>query len=163
MLFRKSKPSEAPDKAAAAPAPAPAPEPVPLPVPVPIAGDAKAKEGYDLAPVRTTDTEDIVYPSGLRLGLLLTSVFVSMFLVALVSMLSIFFFLTGGLETDGIAGPLDHHDRYSTDHGRLQVRHRYWLVRLCISLDDMRLPTAIRKALLLLQHQGHLPDHHHPL
>lgn len=37
-----------------------------------------------LAPTRTTATEDIVYPSGLKLALLMTSVFVSMFLVALV-------------------------------------------------------------------------------
>lgn len=36
-----------------------------------------------LAPTRTTATEDIVYPSGLKLALLMTSVFVSMFLVAL--------------------------------------------------------------------------------
>ncbi|KAL1851079.1 hypothetical protein VTK73DRAFT_9543 [Phialemonium thermophilum] len=43
--------------------------------------DEPAPEG--LAPVRTTATEDIVYPSGLRLGLLLLSVFMSMFLVAL--------------------------------------------------------------------------------
>lgn len=37
-----------------------------------------------LAPVRSTATEDIVYPSGLKLALLMSSVFMSMFLVALV-------------------------------------------------------------------------------
>ena len=44
--------------------------------------DAK---GEGLAPVTTTATEDIVYPSGIKLGLLLASIFISMFLVALVS------------------------------------------------------------------------------
>ncbi len=38
----------------------------------------------DLAQVNTTATEDIVYPTGLKLALLLVSVFISMFLVALV-------------------------------------------------------------------------------
>ena len=47
--------------------------------------DPKTEEG--LAPVRTTATEDIVYPSGLKLVLLMTSVFMSMFLVALVRFL----------------------------------------------------------------------------
>lgn len=39
--------------------------------------------GADLAQVNTTATEDVEYPSGLKLGLLLASVFISMFLVAL--------------------------------------------------------------------------------
>lgn len=39
--------------------------------------------GADLAQVNTAATEDIEYPSGLKLGLLLASVFISMFLVAL--------------------------------------------------------------------------------
>jgi hypothetical protein len=39
--------------------------------------------GDDLAQVKTTATEDIVYPSGLKLGFLLASIFVSMFLVSL--------------------------------------------------------------------------------
>ncbi|OAA58988.1 Major facilitator superfamily domain, general substrate transporter [Niveomyces insectorum RCEF 264] len=39
--------------------------------------------GADLAPVNTTATEDIVYPSGVKLALLLSSVFLSMFLIAL--------------------------------------------------------------------------------
>ncbi|OIW30323.1 putative MFS multidrug transporter [Coniochaeta ligniaria NRRL 30616] len=37
----------------------------------------------NLAQVRTTATEDIVYPSGFKLGFLLASIFVSMFLVSL--------------------------------------------------------------------------------
>lgn len=40
-----------------------------------------------------TRTEDIVYPSGLKLALLMTSVFVSMFLVALVGHLALFSFI----------------------------------------------------------------------
>lgn len=44
--------------------------------------DASAP-GEDLAQVQTTATTDIVYPTGLKLAFLLTSVFVSMFLVSL--------------------------------------------------------------------------------
>jgi MFS family permease len=48
---------------------------------------AEKNEGYEqqdgLAPVNTTATEDIVYPEGLKLALLLTSVYITMFLVAL--------------------------------------------------------------------------------
>jgi len=44
--------------------------------------DVRAGEG--LAPVTTTATEDIVYPGGVKLALLLGSTFISMFLVALV-------------------------------------------------------------------------------
>ncbi|KAL1897323.1 hypothetical protein Sste5346_004059 [Sporothrix stenoceras] len=45
--------------------------------------DDENEAGADLAQVNTTATEDIEYPSGLKLGLLLASVFISMFLVAL--------------------------------------------------------------------------------
>lgn len=45
--------------------------------------DVEKEAGADLAQVNTTATEDIEYPSGLKLGLLLASVFISMFLVAL--------------------------------------------------------------------------------
>ena len=38
-----------------------------------------------IRPVATTATEDVEYPSGPKLFLLITSVFISMFLVALVS------------------------------------------------------------------------------
>lgn len=87
---RKAKGAEAATAAATAGAPAT--------VPGPATGDMAVKpdhhddlesgaddkpDGNDLAPVPTTATEDIVYPSGLRLGLLLGSVFISMFLVAL--------------------------------------------------------------------------------
>jgi len=41
-----------------------------------------------LAPVATTATEDIVYPEGVKLALLLGSIFISMFLVALVRRLA---------------------------------------------------------------------------
>ena len=84
MLFRKSKKADA-TTATASPEITTKPEPV-----VPTAGDAKTNEeeidvpGADLAPVATTATEDIVYPSGMKLALLLGSVFITMFLVALV-------------------------------------------------------------------------------
>ena len=42
-----------------------------------------ADEPADLRPVNTAASEDGEYPSGLKLGLLLASVFISMFLVAL--------------------------------------------------------------------------------
>ncbi|KIH87846.1 MFS aflatoxin efflux pump [Sporothrix brasiliensis 5110] len=45
--------------------------------------DNEAEPGADLAQVNTSATEDVEYPSGLKLALLLTSVFISMFLVAL--------------------------------------------------------------------------------
>lgn len=48
-------------------------------------GDADAGLGAPLDQTDTTATKDIVYPSGLRLFLLMASIFVSMFLVALVS------------------------------------------------------------------------------
>ena len=47
---------------------------------------ASMKEANDLAPTKTTASQDVVYPSGLRLAFLLISVFASMFLVALVYM-----------------------------------------------------------------------------
>ena len=49
-----------------------------------ITGHAESKDAQDLAPVQKTETQDVVYPSGLILLFLLISVFVSMFLVALV-------------------------------------------------------------------------------
>jgi len=59
------------------------------PEPVPVAAesaddDVAEGKGEGLAQVNTTATQDIVYPSGLKLGLLLASVFITMFLVALV-------------------------------------------------------------------------------
>jgi hypothetical protein len=44
-------------------------------------GDDSAPEG--LAPVDTTATQDIEYPEGMRLLFLMSSVFISMFLVSL--------------------------------------------------------------------------------
>lgn len=52
--------------------------------------EAKTQDGQNIQP-----TTDIVYPSGLKLGLLMVSMFVGMFLVALVryvSKLSVFRF-----------------------------------------------------------------------
>ncbi len=49
------------------------------------ANDASADVPEGLQPTRTTATEDIVYPHGLTLVLLMSSVFISMFLVSLVS------------------------------------------------------------------------------
>ncbi|EPE05414.1 mfs aflatoxin efflux [Ophiostoma piceae UAMH 11346] len=68
--FRK-KASATPAEAATAAAP-----------PVPDA-DADDSPSADLHQVNTTASEDVEYPSGLKLGLLLASVFISMFLVAL--------------------------------------------------------------------------------
>ncbi|KAK3945773.1 putative HC-toxin efflux carrier [Diplogelasinospora grovesii] len=48
-----------------------------------ISQQEKLQHGEDLAPVATTATQDIVYPEGVRLALLLSSVFISMFLVSL--------------------------------------------------------------------------------
>lgn len=45
--------------------------------------DDEEQPEEDLAQVRTTATEDIVYPSGFKLAFLLASIFVSMFLVSL--------------------------------------------------------------------------------
>ncbi|KAK1770739.1 major facilitator superfamily domain-containing protein [Phialemonium atrogriseum] len=74
MPFRKSNPTEA------LAASLEGAEAMTALEPVLIAGDAKETES---APVQTSATEDIVYPSGPRLGLLLTSVFISMSLVTL--------------------------------------------------------------------------------
>ncbi|KAK6083123.1 MFS aflatoxin efflux [Seiridium cupressi] len=51
--------------------------------PMSVPGDEKPKETPDLASAQTDSSEAAAYPSGLRLGLILTSVFVSMFLVSL--------------------------------------------------------------------------------
>ncbi len=72
-LFRKSK--KAGDGLATDDAPPAAPA---------TDGDVDDDNAKDLAPITTTATQDIVYHSGLRLTLLLCSVFISMFLVALV-------------------------------------------------------------------------------
>jgi hypothetical protein len=48
-----------------------------------ITGDKDAKDGMS-TPVQTVTTSDVEYPSGLRLALIITSAFVSMFLVSLV-------------------------------------------------------------------------------
>lgn len=50
-------------------------EPTTKPEPVPITSDADGHAAQ----------EELVYPSGLKLGLLLASIFISVFLVALVS------------------------------------------------------------------------------
>jgi len=57
-----------------------------------ITGNANTKEVQNPASVQTTSTvaADIEYPSGLRLGLVITSPFVSMFLVSLVRISSYF-------------------------------------------------------------------------
>ncbi|KAK9797632.1 putative Major facilitator superfamily (MFS) profile domain-containing protein [Seiridium cardinale] len=51
--------------------------------PMSVPGDEKPRETPDLASAQTDSSEAAAYPSGLRLGLILTSVFVSMFLVSL--------------------------------------------------------------------------------
>lgn len=94
MFFRKKDKKEDPAAAgtdsestgAAAPA-------APPTFPIAENGAAKAPEvddgeppKADLAQVSTTATQDIVYPEGFKLALLLLSVFVSMFLVSLVSL-----------------------------------------------------------------------------
>jgi len=56
-----------------------------VPEPETIIGDADAKEGQNLGSTGTTASADVEYPSGLSLGLIITSAFVSIFLVALVS------------------------------------------------------------------------------
>lgn len=85
MLFKKkaAQRDEAAEKAPAADAPANnvAHEAVDDGIETDMNEDQKQE---DLAQVNTTATEDIVYPSGLRLALLLSSAFVSLFLVSLV-------------------------------------------------------------------------------
>lgn len=56
--------------------------PIPQPASIPLAEHEASKNAMALTRTRT---EDIVYPEGVKLALLMTSVFVSMFLVALVS------------------------------------------------------------------------------
>lgn len=86
-FFRKSP------KAGAANAPADEPAAKSTPEPANVADEGRQSNddsednAENLAQVNTTATEDLVYPSGLKLGLLLTSIFISMFLVALVRVL----------------------------------------------------------------------------
>lgn len=73
-----------------------------------------------------TRTEDIVYPKGIKLALLMTSVFVSMFLVALVCGLPIIFLPCHLLPTSPFAldlvanmiasGSTDHLDSHPADY-----------------------------------------------
>lgn len=59
-------------------------------------GDGEEKHGGDLQQAKTnatTATQDIEYPSGLKLVLLMSSIFISMFLVALVCSGPILFLL----------------------------------------------------------------------
>lgn len=51
--------------------------------------DGAGEKNENAMALARTRTEDIVYPSGLKLAVLMTSVFVSMFLVALVGHLNI--------------------------------------------------------------------------
>lgn len=67
--------------------------PIPQPPANPEAGagaDGDGEGEKNAMALARTRTEDIVYPSGLKLALLMTSVFVSMFLVALVCLLFVF-------------------------------------------------------------------------
>ncbi|KAJ9148310.1 Major facilitator superfamily transporter [Pleurostoma richardsiae] len=81
MFFRRAKtPAEAPTTAAAEETVAAA-EPVPATASASAPDPAPAPDA--LAPVKSTATQDIVYPSGLKLAVLMTAVFVSMFLVSL--------------------------------------------------------------------------------
>lgn len=54
--------------------------------------DGAGEKNENAMALARTRTEDIVYPSGLKLALLMTSVFVSMFLVALVGQINLSFF-----------------------------------------------------------------------
>lgn len=57
-----------------------------VPIPQPAANpDGKEENSKNAMALSRTRTEDIVYPTGVKLALLMTSTFVSMFLVALVS------------------------------------------------------------------------------
>ena len=83
-----------------------------------------------LRPVATTATEDIVYPTGLKLALLLSSVFMSMFLVSLVGSLTwpaprlrVRLRATRvSLLTRRDVGSSHHLNRHSPDHRRLSLR-----------------------------------------
>jgi hypothetical protein len=57
----------------------------PLPDPLLITTDASTNEIQSSASVQENENVDFEYPSGLRLGLIIASTFVSMFLVSLVS------------------------------------------------------------------------------
>lgn len=65
-----------------------------------------------------TRTEDIVYPSGLKLMLLMVSVFVSMFLVALVRRLTspCSTLIAMGADRPNSTGPAHHLDGDPSDH-----------------------------------------------
>lgn len=56
----------------------------PIIEPKSITADANSKDTKIIASAPTTATVDIEYPSGMRLGLIITSAFISMFLVSLV-------------------------------------------------------------------------------
>lgn len=57
-----------------------------VPIPQPAANpESEEKDSKNAMALTRTRTEDIVYPKGIKLALLMTSTFVSMFLVALVS------------------------------------------------------------------------------
>lgn len=57
----------------------------PIPQPAANPDGEKEEKGQNAMALTRTRTEDIVYPTGIKLALLMTSTFVSMFLVALVS------------------------------------------------------------------------------
>ncbi len=149
--------------------------------------DAEEDVPEGLRPVATTATEDIVYPSGLRLALLLSSVFMSMFLVSLVGsqtwLPSLCAALTlphslclraGGLRvrlratrvsllTRRDLGSSHHLNRHSTDHRRLSLRDGHRLVWQCLPADQLLIPAPVRQDLHLLQHQSRFPVRRVPL
>lgn len=59
-------------------------QPIPMSDPNPDIPATEGDAGKNAMALARTRTEDIVYPTGLKLALLMTSTFVSMFLVALV-------------------------------------------------------------------------------
>lgn len=99
----------------------------------------------------------IQYPAGLKLFLIMLSVLVSMFLVALVMnlplcILSVSFFYRVRKNAYNPQGPSCHCNRSPSDHRPFPLCHRYWLVRQRLLAHNLRIPAALWQILRLFPH-----------
>ena len=113
--------------------------------------------------------EQIIYPTGQALALIMLALYLAVFLVALVrhplplSPPSIEAFLPRADQNHRPTGPHHHRDRHPAHHGRLPLPRRHGLVRQCVPARPVRLPAALRPCLHLLLPQAGLPRRYRPL
>ena len=134
-------------------------EPVPEPDIVSKEGEAASMEKAP-SPARNMAEDDAEYPSGLKLWLILCSIYLAAFLVALVRTQTELRPPTELLTLTTFAGPNHHRNGHPQNHRRIPLPRRHWLVRQCLPHHRLRLHASLRQALYLLLDEMGLPDSH---